>query len=77
MRDDANDYTVGRHLEAYLLSLFGHVMSCGSQGGVVSKYLILYARMIAEADVDGRDRGRDKSCQQRSIWKQRPSIWKC
>ncbi|XP_039851095.1 protein MAIN-LIKE 1-like [Panicum virgatum] len=32
MRADADDFTVARHLEAYLLWLFGWVMFCSSQG---------------------------------------------
>jgi hypothetical protein len=30
MRDDADETTSNRHLEAYLLWLFGYVMFCGS-----------------------------------------------
>jgi hypothetical protein len=32
MRDNADEQTSNRHLEAYLLWLFGYVMFCGSQG---------------------------------------------
>ena len=32
MRADADDFTVARHFEAYLLWLFGWVMFCSSQG---------------------------------------------
>ena len=49
MRADADEGTVNRHLEAYLLWLFGYVMFCGSQGDAVTRYLIPYARMIADA----------------------------
>ena len=32
MRDDADDATVARHLEAYILWMFGWIMFCSSQG---------------------------------------------
>ena len=37
MREDADDFTVARHFEAYLLWLFGWVMFCSSQGGSCPK----------------------------------------
>jgi hypothetical protein len=43
---------VARHLKAYLLWLFGWVMFCNSQGSSVSKHLIPYARVIADAQLD-------------------------
>jgi hypothetical protein len=49
MVDDPDDYTVARHLEAYLLWLFGWTMFTSSQGNVVSKYLIYFAQQIADA----------------------------
>ena len=52
MADDAEPETVSRFLEAYLLWLFRYVMFCGSQGDSVPKYLIPYARMIADAPLD-------------------------
>ncbi|KAM0876720.1 hypothetical protein ACQ4PT_035983 [Festuca glaucescens] len=52
MADDAVPETVNRFVEAYLLWLFGYVMFCESAGDSVSKFLIPYARMIADADVD-------------------------
>jgi hypothetical protein len=52
MRDDADDYTVARHLEACLLWLFGYVMFCGSQGEAVSRYLIPHAQLIADANMN-------------------------
>jgi hypothetical protein len=41
-----------KHLEAYLLWLFGYVMFCGSQGGGVSRFLIPHALRIADATVE-------------------------
>ncbi|XP_072147480.1 serine/threonine-protein phosphatase 7 long form homolog [Setaria viridis] len=49
MREDANETTVARHLEAYLLWLFGWTLFCTSQGNSVPKHLLPYARAIAEA----------------------------
>lgn len=49
MHPDADEYTVSRCLEAYLLRLFGWVMFCGSMGFLVDKGLIYYARAIADA----------------------------
>jgi hypothetical protein len=40
MRDDADETTSNRHLEAYLLWLFSYVMFYGSQGDAVSRFLI-------------------------------------
>jgi hypothetical protein len=40
MRDDAVDYTSARHLDVYLLWLFGYVMFCRSQGEAVSRFPI-------------------------------------
>jgi hypothetical protein len=39
MRDDADELTSNRHLEAYMLWLFDYVMFCGSQGDAVSGFL--------------------------------------
>jgi hypothetical protein len=39
IREDADEKTSNRHLEAYLLWLFGYVMFCGSQGDAVSRLL--------------------------------------
>ena len=49
MREDADDFMVARHLEAYLLWLFGWVMFCSSQGDSCPKQLIPLARSIADA----------------------------
>ncbi|XP_039784142.1 protein MAIN-LIKE 2-like [Panicum virgatum] len=49
MRADADDFTVARHFEAYLLWLFGWVMFCSSQGDSCPKQLIPLARSIADA----------------------------
>ena len=45
-------YSVSRHLEAYLLWLFGWVMSTSGQGHLVSRTLVPYARWIADAEPD-------------------------
>ena len=52
MHDDANDYVVARHLEAYILWLFGWVMFCSSQGDSAPKHLIPYAQAIADAELE-------------------------
>lgn len=52
MRDDADEATVARHLEAYLMWLFGWVMFCCSQGNSMPKHLLPYAREIADAPLD-------------------------
>ena len=49
MHLDADDFSVTRCLEAYLLWLFGWVMFCNTYGNSVDKELILYALSIAEA----------------------------
>ena len=52
MREDADDETVARHLEAYLLWLFGWVMFCSTQGNSVRANMIPYARAIADAPLE-------------------------
>ena len=52
MRDDADDATIARHLEAYILWLFGWIMFCSSQGDSCPKQLIPVARAIADAPLD-------------------------
>ncbi|CAN6362639.1 unnamed protein product [Urochloa humidicola] len=52
MREDADEATVARRLEAYILWLFGWVLFCSSQGNSVPKHLIPYARGIAEATLE-------------------------
>jgi hypothetical protein len=49
MVEEPNEYTVARHLEAYLLWLFGWTMFCTTQGNAVAKSLITYAQRIADA----------------------------
>jgi hypothetical protein len=56
MVDDVEPGTIDRFLELYLLWLFGFVMFCKSAGDAVSKYLIPYARMIADAPLDAGPR---------------------
>lgn len=52
LRADADEATVARHLEAYLLWLFGWVLFCSSHGTSAPKTLIPYARAIAEAPLE-------------------------
>jgi hypothetical protein len=52
MRDDADELTSNRHLEAYMLWLFGYVMFCGSQGDAVSGFLNPHVWRIADATVE-------------------------
>jgi len=49
MREDASEYEVARHFEAYLLWLMGWVMFCSSQGNSVMKHLLPLAQKIADA----------------------------
>jgi hypothetical protein len=51
MRDNTDEQTSNRHLEAYLLWLIVYVMFCGSQGNVVLRFLIPHVRRIANAIV--------------------------
>jgi hypothetical protein len=52
MRDDADEQTSNRHLEVYLLWLFGCVMFCGSQGDTVSRFRIPHTQRITDATVE-------------------------
>ena len=52
MRADADDFTVARHLEAYLLWLFDWVMFCSSQGDSCPKQLVPVVMAIADAPLD-------------------------
>jgi hypothetical protein len=52
LADDAEQETVDRFFEAYLLWLFGFVLFCSSQGDRVTRYLIPHARRIADAPLD-------------------------
>ena len=47
--EDSEDWRVTRHLEAYLLWLFGWVMFTSSHGDSVDKHLVRFAQEIAEA----------------------------
>jgi Plant mobile domain len=47
---NADDYSVSRSLEAYLLWLFGFIMFQNAHGNSVDKILISYAREIADAE---------------------------
>lgn len=49
---DAEDWRVRRHLEAYLLWLFGWVLFTSSHHDSVDKHLIPYAQQIADAPLD-------------------------
>jgi len=48
----ADDYSVTRSLEAYLLWLFGYIMFNNSHGHCVDRVLLPYAQEIADADED-------------------------
>ena len=49
---DANEDSVTRSLEAYLLWLFGYIMFNNSHGAYVDRVLVPYALEIAEAAVE-------------------------
>ena len=49
---DADEYSVTRSLEAYLLWLFGHIMFNNTHGNSVDWILLPYAREIADGDED-------------------------
>ena len=49
---DAEEWRVRRHLEAYLLWLFGWVLFTSSHHDSVDKYLIWYVQQIADAPLD-------------------------
>jgi hypothetical protein len=67
LADDAQPKTVNRFLEVYLLWLFGFVMFCSSQGDVVLRFLILYARRIADALLDAVPRSIGLCCSSQHI----------
>ena len=46
---DADEYSVTKSLEAYLLCLFGYIMFNNTHGNSVDRIFILYAREIADA----------------------------
>ena len=52
MAADADDYSVTRSLEAYLLWLFGYILFNNSHGHCVDRVLLPYAQEIADADED-------------------------
>ena len=49
---DADEYSVTRSLEAYLLWLFGYIMFNNTYGNSVDRILLPYAREIADGDED-------------------------
>ena len=49
---DADEYSVTRSLEVYLLWLFGYIMFNNSHGHCVDRVLLPYAQEIADADED-------------------------
>ena len=49
---DADEYSVTRLLEAYLLWLFGYIMFNNSHDHCVDKVLVPYVKEIADADED-------------------------
>ena len=49
---DTEEWRVRRHLEAYLLRLFGWVLFMSSHHDSVDKHLIWYAQQIADAPLD-------------------------
>ena len=50
LADVADEYSVSRSLEAYLLWLLGNIMFCNGHGNSVDKILLVYAREIADAE---------------------------
>ena len=52
LADEADEYSVSRSLEAYLLWLFGSIMFCNGHGNSVDKILLVYAREIADAQAE-------------------------
>ena len=49
---DADEYSVTRSLEAYLLWLFGYIMFNNTHGNSVDRIFLPYAREIADGDED-------------------------
>ena len=47
---DADEYSVTRSLEAYLLWLFGYIMFNNTHGNSVDRILLPYAREIVDGD---------------------------
>jgi hypothetical protein len=52
MAANADDNQVARHLEAFLLWLFGWIMFTRSKGDIVNKWFIEFAKEIADAPED-------------------------
>jgi hypothetical protein len=52
MASDADDYQVARHLEAFLLWLFGNVMFTGTCKNIIDNRFIEFAKEIADAPED-------------------------
>ena len=50
MAADADEYSVTRSLESYLLWLFGYIMFNNTHGNSVDKILLSYAREIEDVD---------------------------
>ena len=50
LEDDADEDSVSRSLEAYLLWLFSYIMFNNGYGNSIDKILIDYAREIANSD---------------------------
>ena len=49
---DADEYSVTRSPEAYLLWLFGYIMFNNTHGNSIDRILLPYAREIADGDED-------------------------
>ena len=50
LSEDADEYSVTRSLETYMLWLFGYIMFNNTHGNSVDKILLSYAREIEDAD---------------------------
>ena len=50
--EDADEYSVTRSLEAYMLWLFDYIMFNNTQGNSVDRILLPYAQEIADGDKD-------------------------
>lgn len=52
MVEDPDEYTLSRHLEAYLLWLFGWTMFTGTHGDAAPRWFIHLAQQIADAPLE-------------------------
>ena len=52
LQDFADENSVSRSLEAYLLWLFGYIMFNNGHGNSVDKILMPYAQEIADSDAE-------------------------